>query len=391
MISAASIRRWCWIHKWTSLVCTIFLLMLCVTGLPLIFHEEIDHAFSKFEKPADLPADTPWANLDRIVEAAKAAAPGQVVHLVYSEDKEPDHLYVSLGDSPAAPLDKDTGVIVDSRTTHVLGKQKYGEGGVMDVFLKLHVEMFAGLPGKLFLGVMGGLFVIATISGVVLYAPFMRERSYGVVRRDRSTRLKWLDLHNLLGVSVALWIGVVGFTGVLNTWADLLLKVWQFNELGAMTASYKGQPPVTHLASLEQAVATARQHEPNMQFAFVAYPGTAFSSPHHYTIFMRGDKPFTARLVKPVLIDAQTGAFTDKRDMPWYIVALLVSQPLHFGDYGGLPLKILWALFDVVAIVVLCSGIYLWWKRRNLAPEIDLVVTDAGSTPNAVGLEGRLS
>ena len=29
-------------HKWSSLVSTLFLLLLCVTGLPLIFHDEID-------------------------------------------------------------------------------------------------------------------------------------------------------------------------------------------------------------------------------------------------------------------------------------------------------------------------------------------------------------
>ena len=40
--------------------------------------------------------------------------------------------------------------------------------------------------------------------------------------------------------------------------------------------------------------------------------------------------------------------------------ALSLSQPLHFGDYGGLPLKILWALLDLITIVVLASGIYLW-------------------------------
>jgi uncharacterized iron-regulated membrane protein len=51
--------------------------------------------------------------------------------------------------------------------------------------------------------------------------------------------------------------------------------------------------------------------------------------------------------------------------MPWYLRALEISRPLHFGDYGGMPLKIIWALFDVVAIVVLISGIYLWWKRRK--------------------------
>ena len=45
--------------------------------------------------------------------------------------------------------------------------------------------------------------------------------------------------------------------------------------------------------------------------------------------------------------------------------ALLVSQPLHFGDYGGMPLKIIWALLDGFTIIVLGSGLYLWAVKRG--------------------------
>ena len=41
-MTARTIKRWYLVHKWTSLICTLFLLLLCVTGLPLIFHDEID-------------------------------------------------------------------------------------------------------------------------------------------------------------------------------------------------------------------------------------------------------------------------------------------------------------------------------------------------------------
>jgi uncharacterized iron-regulated membrane protein len=44
-----------------------------------------------------------------------------------------------------------------------------------------------------------------------------------------------------------------------------------------------------------------------------------------------------------------------------------VSQPLHFGDYGGAPLKIIWALLDLGLIVVLASGIFLWLRKRQPA------------------------
>src|SRR5690606_32118289 len=50
------------------------------------------------------------------------------------------------------------------------------------------------------------------------------------------------------------------------------------------------------------------------------------------------------------------------------MTALLLSEPLHFGDYGGMPLKILWAVLDVLTIIVLGSGLYLWFARGRKAP-----------------------
>ena len=50
------------------------------------------------------------------------------------------------------------------------------------IMLKLHTDMFAGLPGKLFLGLMGILFCAAIVSGVVVYAPSMRKQKFGAYR-----------------------------------------------------------------------------------------------------------------------------------------------------------------------------------------------------------------
>jgi len=72
-------------------------------------------------------------------------------------------------------------------------------------------------------------------------------------------------------------------------------------------------------------------------------------------------------LVTPVLVDAATGTVTDERPMPWYMKALFLSQPLHFGDYGGLSLKIIWALLTLITIVVLGSGIFLWLSKSSNA------------------------
>ena len=362
-MSPRALRRWHWIHKWTSLVCTVFLLYLCITGLPLIFHHEIEEATRQWRLP-EMPEGTPHESFDAIVAAAQARHPERVVQFAFVDDDEPDGVLVALAETPLAQQGIKY-VVVDARTAQPVGEPDL-ESGVMYVLLKLHVDMFAGLPGKLFLGIMGLLFAAAVVSGVVVYKPYMRQREFASVR-NRTQWLRWLDLHNVLGIVTVAWVLVVGLTGVINTWADLAIKFWQFDQMTAMTAPYRGQPPLRpeDRGSVAQAIATAQSTLPQLELSFVAFPETLFSSPHHYNVFMRGTNPLTSRLITPVLVDARTGAMTDTRPLPWYITSILVSQPLHFGDYGGMPLKIVWALLDAITIVVLGSGLYLWLVKRR--------------------------
>jgi uncharacterized iron-regulated membrane protein len=148
-----------------------------------------------------------------------------------------------------------------------------------------------------------------------------------------------------------------------------------------MTARYAGKPPPARLASLDRAVANAVGAAPAMSLGFIAFPGTPFTSSHHFAVFMRGDTPLTSRLLKPVLLDGETAEVADVRDLPVYLKMLLVSQPLHFGDYGGLPLKVIWAALDMMTIVVLGSGLYLWLVRRKKIRRGPAYAGHTGSRP----------
>ncbi|RRH91716.1 PepSY domain-containing protein [Variovorax beijingensis] len=367
-MNSRKIKTWAWVHKWSSLVCTVFMLLLCITGLPLIFHHEIGHLLGTEVESPKMPANTPRVSLDRVLETARAKHPDRVVQFVSQPEDDDGLWFVTLTPTPA-PTDDFKSVAVDARTGAVLAQPKLDEG-FMYVMFKLHVDLFAGLAGKLFLGFMGLLLLVAIVSGVVLYAPFMRKLDFGTVRREKRPRLKWLDLHNLLGIVTLVWLFVVGSTGMINTWADLVIKYWQYDQLSALLAPYKNEPtvPVAQRASVQRSMEATLQQTPDMKLSFVAFPGTAFSSPHHTTFFMRGNEPFTSKLLQPVLVDAKTAQVTAAPKMPWYLTALLVSQPLHFGDYAGMPMQIIWALLDIATIIVLGSGLYLWLKRGNTVP-----------------------
>lgn len=128
---------------------------------------------------------------------------------------------------------------------------------------------------------------------------------------------------------------VVGLTGAVNTLAMPIEQVWQATELIDMASTHKDKPV------------------------------PSFASPHHYGVSMVGATAVTSRLLTPALDDAGTGEITSLREMPMYVKALFISQPLHFGDYGGLPLKILWAILDLLTIMGVVNGLYLWLLRRK--------------------------
>lgn len=370
-MKSQTIRRWSFIHTWSSLICTLFLLMLAITGLPLVFHHEIDHLLGDAPQIREMPADTPRMDLQQLVKAAEAHRPGEVVQYFGWDEDEPNGMYAFMGKTAGGDPNDTHTFMLDSRTGEAV-ETPSANGGFMMVMLRLHVDMYAGLPGKLLLAFMGLLFVLAIISGVVLYAPFMRRLDFATVRPNKSTRVRWLDLHNLIGVVTLTWAFVVGLTGVLNACADLVIAQWRNDALAAMVAPYQNAPPLTDRAPATRLLDIAQQTVPGTEPSFIAFPGTRFSSEHHYAVFMKGSTHLTSHLLTPVLIDASDLKVTAIVNSPWYLDALLLSQPLHFGDYGGMPMKILWGILDVLTIIVLGSGLYLWWVRRRAAATVNV-------------------
>ena len=364
-MSRGTIKIWYLIHKWSGLIPTVFLLMLCVTGLPLIFHDEIDIAMGADSANAltGEPSAEGGLPLDRMLAAALAERPGEVpLFMAFSPDSP--LLTVTTGPTPDAAGEDMSLLFLDRASGASLGPAPGNP--LMDFLLQLHTDMFLGLPGMWVLGAMGLLFVVALISGTVLYAPFMRRIAFGTVRTERSPRVKRLDQHNLIGIVALAWMAVIGLTGAINAFADPLTDSWRDGEVAAMAAAYEGEAPLppSRYGSLDTAMASAQAALPGRSPQFIGFPGGDWSSGHHYAIFFQGDRPLTENLLTPALVDAETGELTDARTMPALNQALMMSKPLHFGDYGGLPLKIIWAVLTLATIWVLWTGVLLWLRRR---------------------------
>jgi uncharacterized iron-regulated membrane protein len=366
-MTSRALGRWQSVHTWSSLACTLFLLMLCITGLPLIFSQEIEDAASTpLPARSGVAARAPWASLDMLVRTARDRYPDEVVRFVFIDDDEPRaKVVMAPADSP--DRSKDHRVEFDLRTAAVVadtppvGAQSPTAIGWL---LRLHTDLFMGFAGEMTLAVVGLALVLALVSGGVLYAPYMRKLDFGAVRA-RTRRLTWLDRHNLLGVCVLVWMLAVGVTGVLNELSKPLSAHWRRTDMSALLRGHQGPPMRWPSSPAQAAFDTVRTALPERNVTSVIFPSRSFSNPHHYLIWTNGNTPLTHRLFTAALVDAETGELTAVAQMPAYLRALQLARPLHFGDYGGLPLKIVWALLDLLAIVVLVSGLYLWLGRLH--------------------------
>lgn len=359
-----TLRLWKQAHTWSSLICTLFLLVLCVTGLPLVFADEIQAAFAPHPPVASQAAPL---RFDRLVALARARYPREVPRFVFPDDDAPQTIVV-MGPSADAPPGANHSLTLDSHTGAVLADSLQpgaaGAAPLIAFLLTAHRQLFLGLAGQMFVAAMAVAFLLALVSGVILYAPFARRATFGSIRRGGSRRLRWLDLHNVLGIVVAGWLLVVGGTGLLNALSTPLFGIWEMTDVARILAPYMPHPVVRPVASIDGAVETALAAVPGARLASVTFPSHFQSSPAHYIVWTSGGSPLTSRLETPVMVDARAGALARVVAMPPYLRALEVSRPLHFGDYGGLPLKLLWGAFDLMAILILASGAYLWLVRR---------------------------
>jgi len=361
MVSGRRVFRVChWLHRWTGLVAAPFFLILCLTGGVLVFRDEIDSLLGATPPPA--PAAGEAKPLSALAAAAIAARPGMRPISIYLDPDTPDRAYVGVAPPGPAVL-RDHAAVLINRTTTTPMPYSDPRGTLTGFVFDLHARWLAGPKGELFGGAIAILVFICLASGVVVYAPYVRKLLFGSVRHRRGTRLVQLDLHNLLGVVLLGWAIVVTVTGICLAAGTLLLTHWQETELRAMA-----EPNAARVAtpvSIDAAAASAQAAEPERQMRFLVYPDTDFSGPGHYSFLLYGAHRYDERLFKVVTVDAATGKVAADRPLPMYLKALVLSGPLHFGDYASWPLKLFWVLCAGGILFITGNGAVLWWLRRR--------------------------
>jgi uncharacterized iron-regulated membrane protein len=338
-------------------------MIMCVSALPLIFGREIA-AFNQENMPAtsgEATVDASNLSLDKLAEKSLERYPGYKLRAIYlDQDKQ------SAGFSLQAEGKSYQYSRIDLRTARFIDQfnQQIKYEFIpqfINFMYRMHVDMYLGSFGRSLLGFMCGLSVVALLSGLWLYVPFMKNISFGVIRCGHR-RIYWMDWHKLLGIVTLSWAGLLCLSGFIFVFAGPVHNAWNEDLRREFLVDYQGIPFSAQRISLDDALETVKNAVPDRRITRIELPQEGGTMPWHYTVHTQGAS-FAAYSNKPVWIDAATGQITAIIEPPWYIQSLTLASPVHFNNHDTLPLKILWFVTDALTCVMIITGIYAWFVK----------------------------
>lgn len=361
---AATVKQALSAHAAIGLLAGALLYLVCLSGTVLVFYQEWQRAEQR-DAP-EMQAIAPQA-VQRGVEAVLASEAGK---------PRTTHLYVHL---PVPGLPRAT-ITTDSQAVHLdaQGAVVGPEQNHWSEFLyALHYALnLPGLVGITIVGVLGMLMVALSLSGVLAHPRIFRDAFRLRTRHSGGVALS--DWHNRLSVwtlPFGLAIAITGATiGLGSVSAYVAAQFFYGGNLEAVYAPIFGEEakpdpapaPVPNVAAALTYMA-ARYPQVPVSYAVLHDPGTAGQ---HIQII--GVPPRRLIFGEYYQFDA-AGNFRGTAGLSDGAIgqqAAASNYNLHFGNYGGLPVKLGYALFGLALTVVSATGVFIWLgkrRRRGLA------------------------
>ena len=347
------------LHSYIGLFVATHFTVLAVTGLVLLLKDEIGAKRELVSRPVN------WS--EGYVKSAASLEenfPKDRLLALYPDDGDPRLLHARIGIDGAKELRGARRAIVDLATGDEIKEKPHRGTAFFDWALSLHRELFLGSVGKLYVGFIGLLYIFILVSGFFIYGRFMRGRSYGDIRPGRVPTSR--DIHKFVGVTTFGWALVVGLSGVFLAFNGLLIKSFQKTSLAHLSARYADSRPVSD-APFSEVMASVVRSAPGKVISYVSFPESEYGIRGHYLFLVNGESGIDQKLSELLVVSQETARLEETVRLPLYMKIVMLSEPLHFGDYGGWVLKVIWAVFTLASLAVTLLGVYSFVMKRRRA------------------------
>ena len=402
-----------WLHRWTGLAITAFIIVMAVTGTILAFHTELDRMLN----PALMTVpvrDAPLLDAVALRERAAAMephAPFEYFNLKVTPGRSFCLGVVRAKTDPSTGKPYDLGfdqLYLDPYTGEKVGSRNSSHSLIPFLF-NLHYGMTFGNRGVRLFGFISLLWTITSIIGIYLTFPLQRRRSKASEQTKdtpkppgRSWWRRWMlawkikwgggtyrmsyDIHRAFGLWTWLLLFIFAWSGVaLNLPAPYMrtmnfLRLTVRNSVGEhLTIPEKppGPPALDWRAALERGRVLIREtglkegYTVREEYFMRVLP---YYGVYQYDVISSKAPPGAEIQDAGVFIDANSGELRDhwllSKSPPGTIITRWLVA-LHMGTFLGLPMKILIFLSGIITTALCVTGVIIWWKKR-VTPSVAL-------------------
>lgn len=367
------------IHKWLSIVSVIFFLMFCITGLILMFRTELNawaqggtnHTSSSMAMGQE---ETPiFDYADEGALLVKAKYPSKDI-LNISPAMGASHLLryriieSSATVAPPARMGMGGDYALYNPNTKTLITSHHETPAhpwvrsVLHTLHQLHTRLDLGKAGiylVIFLSLVCG---VSIVSGIFLYGPFRKSFAKSSVL---SNYMKLSTLHLEFAMVATVWGFILCITGV---WiGGFFIANDSYNADVLHTAKQELSTGQSDILQPSEAISRIMKAYPDRQLISIDYP-SKFND-HHYAFYLgaENDDDPAMFLGQPVYANLYTDSTKDMystKTIPWYFTGMTTMINLHIHNHNTMVLKLLWAIWDIVLIIGIVTGIMMTIKKK---------------------------
>jgi uncharacterized iron-regulated membrane protein len=301
------------VHLWTGIGIGLYVFVISLSGSAIVFRNEL---YTVLWPGARVVAVSgPRLTHEGLKQAARQAYPNYSVGWIF-EPKLPNRaveIWMNRGPkSKRRQFDPYTGKDLGEATPYSIQ--------VLAWISDLHTNLLAGPRGRKANGVAAILVTLLAVTGAIIWWPGSSSwrRSLSVRTNSNWKAFNW-DLHSAAGIWSLAFTLIWGVTGVYVVFPVPFERV--VNHVAPLDF-YRFDLP-EELAKADETAEAPPAIPPGTS------PGRFFRQLHR----SRGDK-----IVR------------------WFTL-------LHFGTFGGWPVKALWTLLGLAPAVLFVTGFLMWWNR----------------------------
>lgn len=345
-------RRWFVWHSWIGVTAGLLLFLICWSGTIAVFSEEIDWLLNAAERVEPAGELRSWGEWQAAVERAYPDARVDAI-LAPPSPRSAAEIWIETPDGRLLRT------YVNPFTAQITGQTSYFN--VQRFFRSLHMCLFdPGYTGAGYYFVMA--FSLALVGSLATSLMFYKRwwQRFLAWKAHGSLRAFWSEAHKLTGLWSLWFIALMAITGI-----------WYLLEFANLGFAYPELEPVAQATSrphvtTDELVASAHQAWPELELTQM-YPPGGYYGP--VAVFHGDDGSVLVRSPANVLVlnadDAAPVLVRSAADLGWPARWVDTADPLHFGNFGGLPIKTVWFLFGLLLSALCLTGAYLHVQRQR--------------------------